>query len=196
MDSILQLLVSQLAGGAIGKISQQTGINERQAQQAVGLALPVLIGALSRNASSGEGAAALTGALQRDHDGSILGNLASALGRPETIQDGSAILGHVLGGQRAAVETRLGRASGLDASQVAQILAVLAPIVMGALGQVRQRQGLDARGVSQVLQQERRTVESTASGLTQLLDMDGDGDVSAEIATLGANLLSGLFAKK
>jgi len=77
--------------------------------------------------------------------------------------------------------------------QVAQIFAILAPIVMGALGQMQRKHELDAQGVSTLLQQERSTVEKTSSGLTQLLDMDGDGDVSDEIISLGSNLLGGLF---
>jgi hypothetical protein len=76
---------------------------------------------------------------------------------------------------------------------VAQIFAILAPIVMGALGQMQRKHELDAQGVSTLLQQERSTVEQTSSGLTQLLDMDGDGDVSDEIISLGSNLLGGLF---
>jgi hypothetical protein len=84
----------------------------------------------------------------------------------------------------------------VDSEQVAQIFAILAPIVLGALGQMQRKKELDPQGVSNLLQEERSTVEKTASGLTQLLDMDGDGDVSEEVVGLGVNLLSGLFGGK
>ena len=193
MDSVIQLLVSQLGSGAVGKISEQLGVDESQAQQAVGMALPLILDALTRNASSADGAQALTNALRRDHDGSILNNLPHAITRPEVRQDGAAILGHVLGGNRSAVQNSVSRATGMDPNQVAQIFAILAPIVLGGLGQMQRKNNLDAQGVSTLLQEERTTVEKTASGLAQLLDMDGDGDVSEEIVTLGANLLGGLF---
>jgi hypothetical protein len=160
------------------------------------MALPMILGALNRNASSTEGAQALTQALQRDHDGSILNNLPRAVAMPEVRQDGAAILGHVLGGNRSAVQNSVSRSTGVDSEQVAQIFAILAPIVLGALGQMQRKKELDPQGVSNLLQEERSTVEKTASGLTQLLDMDGDGDVSEEVVGLGVNLLSGLFGGK
>jgi hypothetical protein len=196
MDSIIQLLISQLGGGAVEQISGQLGIDEDKAQQAIGMALPMIIGALNRNTDSSDGAQALVGALQRDHDGSILDNLAQAVTQDETLNDGKAILGHVLGDRLGGVSNSVGRATGLDQEQVAQIFALLAPIVLGALGQMQRKKNLDAQGVSNLLKEERSTVEKTASGLTQLLDMDGDGDVSEEIISLGSNLLGGLFGSK
>jgi hypothetical protein len=196
MDSMLQLIVSQLGGGAVSKISDQLGVDEGQAQQAIGLALPMLIGALNRNASSPDGAQALTQALQRDHNGSILDGLTEKVAQQDTISDGMAILGHVFGEKKGSVEYSVSKGSGLDPQTVATLMAMLAPIVMGALGKLQQSKSLDAQGVSQVLQQERDTVEKTNSGLAQLLDMDGDGDVTEEVISLGANLLGGLFGGK
>jgi hypothetical protein len=193
---MLQLIVSQLGGGAVSKISDQLGVDEGQAQQAIGLALPMLIGALNRNASSPAGAQALTQALQRDHDGSILAGLPEKVSQQDTIIDGMAILGHVFGEKKDSVEDSVSKGSGLDPQAVATLMAMLAPIVMGALGKIQQSKSLDAQGVSQVLQQERDTVEKTNSGLAQLLDMDGDGDVTEEVISLGANLLGGLFGGK
>lgn len=196
MDSVLQLLLSQLGGDTLGKISKQVGVDEGQAQKAVGLALPLLIGALNRNAASPDGAEALAGALKRDHDGSILDNLSQAVGKQETVEDGSAILGHVLGANKSGTINSVSRATQLDPDQVSQIFAILAPVVLGGLGQMQRQKNLDGQGVASLLQQERNTVEQTSSGLTQLLDMDGDGDVSDEIVSLGANLLGGLFGGK
>jgi hypothetical protein len=196
MDSLFQLLVSQLGSGAVSQISDQLGIDEGKAQQAVGMALPTIIGALNRNTSSSDGAQALVGALQRDHDGSILENLTQAVTQEDTLKDGKAILGHVLGDRLEGVAGSVSRATGLDQDQATQIFAMLAPIVLGALGQMQHKNSLDAQGLSSLLQEERSTVEKTASGLTQLLDMDGDGDVSEEIISLGSNLLGGLFGGK
>lgn len=196
MDSIVQLLVSQLGSGAIDQISQQLDVDEQQVQQAVGMALPIIIGALNRNASSSSGAEALAGALQRDHDGSILDDLSQAVTQQSTIEDGSAILGHVVGDKRRTLVMNVSRATDLDPEQVEQVFAILAPIVLGALGQMQRKQNLDAQAVSQLLQEERSTVETAASALTELLDMDDDGDVSEEVISLGANLLGGLLGDK
>ena len=196
MDSVIQLLISQLSGDAVGQISKKIGVDEQQAQQAVGMALPMIIGALNRNTNSTGGAEALTSALQRDHDGSILDHVSHAVTQKETINDGQAILGHVMGDKQSGLVQSVSRATGMDANQVSQLFAMLAPVVLGALGQTLRKKNLDAQGVSSLLENERKTVESTSSNLVQLLDMDGDGDVSEEIIGLGANLLGGLFGGK
>jgi hypothetical protein len=192
----MQTLLSQLGTGAVGQISDQLGMDQRQTQQVIGMALPMILGALNRNTSSARGAKALTGALKRDHDGSILDNLPQALMAPETIDDGTKILGHVLGDRSTNVVNSVSRATKTDSDQVLKTFALLAPVVLGAIGQVQRQKKLNARGVSTLLSQERQTVENTTSGLSQLLDFDGDGDVSEEIVTLGSNLLGGLFGGK
>jgi len=72
----------------------------------------------------------------------VLGGSGSGGGALSSI--GGAILGHVFGGRRGPVEQGVGKASGLDAAQVAQLMAMLAPIVMGVLGRMKQTKGLDA----------------------------------------------------
>ncbi|MFP3855162.1 MAG: DUF937 domain-containing protein [Anaerolineales bacterium] len=196
MDSIIQILVGQLSGDTVGQISRQIGVDESKAQQAVGMALPMLIGALNRNTNDPSGAEALTNALKRDHDGSILNNLPQAVTRQETINDGQAILGHVMGNKQSGFLNSVSKATGMDPDQVAQLFAMLAPVVLGALGQMQRKKNLDPQGVSTLLEQERSTVEGTGSNLVQLLDMDGDGDISEEIVGLGANLLGSLFSGK
>lgn len=197
MDSIISLLLSQLGSGTTSQIGDELGIDDSKVQQVIGMALPMLIGALNRNTSSSKSdAAALTDAIQRDHDGSILDNISQAITKRETIDDGTAILGHVFGDKSSGIMNSVSRATNLDADQIAQIFAMLAPIVLGALGKLQRKNELDADGVTSLLQKERKTVEKSSSGLTQLLDMDGDGDVSEEIISLGSNLLGGLFGGK
>ncbi len=197
MDSIINLLISQLGSGATSQISDKLGMDDSKVQQVIGMALPMLIGALNRNASSSKtGAEALTNAVQRDHDGSILDNIAQAVTKRETVDDGNAILGHIFGDKSSGIMNSVSRATNVDSNQTGQIFAMLAPLVLGAVGKIQRNKNLDADGVSSLLQEERKTVENSSSGLSQLLDMDGDGDVSDEILSLGSNLLGGLFGGK
>ena len=196
MDSLLQTLLGQLSGDSLGAITDQLGIDEGTAQKAVGLAVPLLIGSLNRNSSSADGAQALTKAVARDHDGSILADLASNLMQPKVQEDGLAILGHVLGAKKENVSNSLGKASGLDSAQVIQLLSMLAPVVLGAIGKAQRQKNLDAQGVASLLTQEREQASSTLPGIAQLLDMDGDGDVTEEMINLGGSLLSSFLSKK
>ncbi len=195
-SAIMQMLASQLDEQAIKQISSQLGADDETTQQAIGAALPLLLGAMDRNTNDADGAQALAGALQRDHDGSILEDVAGALTKRETLQDGEAILGHLLGGKRGNVETGISKATGLDMGSASQLLPLLAPLVMGALGKKQREENLDADQVSSFLTKERQEAEPALGGLAQLLDMDGDGTVTDEMIGLGSNLLKNFFGGK
>ena len=78
--SITDDLFSRLQDGHIGRIGEQLGISQAQAQSAVAAALPLLVGALGRNAQQPQGASSLLEALGTDHAHVGVGNaLQSAL---------------------------------------------------------------------------------------------------------------------
>ena len=112
------------------------------------MALPLLIGALNRYASTPDGAQALTGPLQRDHNGSILEDLLGNLSNKKTVNNGSAILGHVFGDKRSGFEQNIIRTSGLDPETTVQLLSMLAPVVLGVLGQIKHKQSMDPQDVA------------------------------------------------
>lgn len=179
MSSLLNGLMQQLGGDTVRQMSQQLGTDDATTQKAIGAALPALVGALARNAQSPAGAASLAGALDRDHDGSILNDLPALLNGGGGA--GASILGHILGGKQGAVAGGLGAATGLDSAKSGQLLGMLAPIVMAALGQAKRTNGLDAGGLAAMLGQERAAIPGQAGGalggLMSLIDRDGDGSV-------------------
>jgi hypothetical protein len=197
MSSILESLSQQLGAGGVSEIARQLGADQRATGNAITAALPVLLGALQRNASDPRGADALTNALRRDHDGSVLDDLTGFIGKAQS-GPGAAILGHVLGGRQQAVQQNLGRATGLDAGAIGKLLVTLAPMVMGALGKQQRQANLDAGGIADLLGQERSRLERkepAAGGLLgALLDSDADGDVDmSDIAQHGIGLLGKLL---
>jgi len=78
--SLMDDLLGQLQGEPMGQIAAQLGTDTGTAGQAVGAALPMLLGALGRNAGQPGGADALLGALQRDHAGQGAVDLGGLLG--------------------------------------------------------------------------------------------------------------------
>ncbi len=195
MDPLLQSIAGQLDSNTIAQMSSMLGVENKSTQAAIGLALPVLLGALSRNAATDEGAESLTNALARDHDGSILQDVSGNVTRQEVIQDGSSIMGYVLGDQQQGVNKSIGRSTGIDPKNVAMLMSMLAPVVLGVMGQQKQKNNMNASDVSSMLQQNRETAKSNAPELSSLLDMDGDGDISDDMVTLGANLLQSFLKK-
>ena len=197
MSSILDAVRQQLGPDAIEQMSRSLGADPGTTSNAVNLALPTLLGGLSRNASQPEGAAALDNALKA-HDGSILDNLGGILGGGGGTGGGigGAILGHIFGAKRGPVEQGVGRASGLNAGQVAQLMAMLAPIVMGVLGRMKQSKGLDANQLPDVLNQSREQGEKEVPGLGGLLDANNDGSVTDDLLRMGSSALSGMFGNR
>jgi hypothetical protein len=172
------------------QVASQLGTDDSGTSAAISAALPVLLGALAKNAASPDGAAALSNALTKDHDGSILNDLGGAL---SNYQDGPGdrILKHVLGGKQEAVATGLGKAAGLDASKAGALLAMLAPVVLGALGKAQRSGGLDAGGLAAMLGQERQRMAPAGGlgGLLSFLDADKDGSVVDDVLGMAAKFL-------
>lgn len=186
--SMLDLLQQRLGGDAVQQISRQLGTDHGTTQTAIAAALPMLFGALARNAQNPQGAGALANALQQDHDGSILDDVVGYLGGGQSA-DGNAILGHVLGARQQTVQQGLGQATGLDASKAGMLLSMLAPLVMGALGKTARERGLDPGGLAGMLGgEQQRAVQAAPGGvmgvLGKLLDRDGDGSVMDDIGGL------------
>jgi hypothetical protein len=149
--------------------------------------VPLILAALARNASQPQGAQELHQAVASDHDGSIFDQLSSYLGNPQAA-NGSGILGHVLGGQRPAVESNLAQATGIDQNSAGSLLEMVAPLVMGAVGRQQQQNGLDPDGLSQFLVQQQQAEAQTNPGLmgtlSSMLDSNRDGNVADDLSRM------------
>jgi hypothetical protein len=198
--SLTDELFSQLQGAPLQQVSQQLGIGQTQAAGAISAALPLLMGALGKNAAEPQGAEALFGALQRDHAGLDLGSVLGAVlggGSAPTQNDGGAILGHIFGGSQPRAEASLGQATGLGGDKAGMLMKILAPIVLSFLAQRFLGQGnASPSGLSQVLGQERQAVQQQGGlggGLLgAVLDQDGDGQLGfGDILKVGGGLLGG-----
>ncbi|MEL6675916.1 MAG: DUF937 domain-containing protein [Bacteroidota bacterium] len=185
--SLLDSLTQQITGSALSGLAGQLGADEGTTQSAITAALPMIVGALAKNASTNDGAASLTNALSKDHDGSILDNLGGFLSSTDN-GSGAGILGHIFGGNRGMVEAGLSQMSGLGQGQAGNLLENLAPLVMGMLGKTKSQQGLDASGIAGLLLGERNNAQQTSgaamSMISGLLDRDGDGSVIDDIGGL------------
>ncbi|MBD9376395.1 DUF937 domain-containing protein [Pseudoxanthomonas sp. PXM04] len=198
-QSLAQELFAQLQGAPLQQVSQQLGIGQAEASGAIGAALPLLMGALGRNAEQPQGAEALFGALQRNHSGldigSVLGSVLGGASTPEA--NGAGILGHIFGGNQPRAEAGLGQATGLDSNRAGQLLKILAPIVLAFLAQRMSQGGQGSPGaLSQVLGQEQQQIRQQGGlggGLLgAVLDQDGDGQLGlGDLLKVGSGFLGG-----
>ena len=155
--SLLQLLQQQLGGQAVNQISQKIGADPGTTSNAIDAALPLLLSAVARNAGNRDQAQSLARAVSEDHDGSVLDD----------------------------VPGYLSQATGLDTGKTGQLLAVLAPLVMGALGRAKRENQLDNDGLATLVTSENERLKESAPGvmgaLSRFLDQDHDGSVMDDV---------------
>ena len=178
MTTIMDQLLQQLSGGGLSQISQQIGADESATGSALSMAMPLLVSALANNSAKPEGAQALHQALSNDHNGDILNAIPSFLENPQAA-NGAGILNHVLGDQQPVVAEGMAQSSGLNSNQTSQLLQIVAPLVMGYLGQQQQTQGLDPNDLASLLGNQQQAAQQAnpdmMSLLNQMLDKNQNG---------------------
>ena len=210
MASILDLLNTDIGKQLISSASEKTNTSPDRTASVLSSAMPLILGAMKRNAATPDGAASLNSALENNkHDGSLLDNLGGLLsggGLDDLMSDGGGILGHVLGGKQERVEQTISKTSGVDAGSVGQIIKMAAPITMGILGSQKRKDNVSQNGLGDLLGSVLGSQSTNDQSLIEtLLDADGDGSVIDDVAgmVLGGNkkkgglggMLGGLFGK-
>jgi len=204
MSSLTDEIFSQLSGTATRQIGQQLGTGQAQTAGAIAAALPMILGAMGRNAGQPQGAEALFGALGRDHTsaGGIGAIIGAVLGgqQPSRQTDGLGQLGHIFGGKLPRAEAGLGQATGLGNEKAQMLMKILAPIVMAYLGKRMfgggPQQAASPQVLGDILGQERREVQQEGGlggGLLDaVLDQDGDGQLGlGDLLKVGGSIMAG-----
>ena len=182
MSGLVDSVLSNLGPGQIGAIASQLGVDPAQAQSAIEHAIPLIVGGMAQNASTPAGANSLNDALGA-HGGDLSGMLSGILAGQRFNSEltgggagsgiGGAILGHVFGGNQGAVNQGLGQATGMNSQNAGQLMAILAPMVMGALANHTQGQNVGAGGLGGLLTQETQQIQQQGGSADQLLANDG-----------------------
>ncbi|MDX1406820.1 MAG: DUF937 domain-containing protein [Saprospiraceae bacterium] len=195
--NLIELVQDHLSDQLLDNLGQQIGGDREKTEAATAGAVSTIVAALSKNAQRPGGLDALVSALDRDHDGSVLDDALGFLSgqrQPANTRmtNGAGILKHVLGNRKNNAAKMIGRMSGLEKDKSAQLMAQLAPLIMGALGKARHQQGLGVDDIGQLLS---NTVKSETNKrqemglLTRFLDQDGDGSVMDDLANMGIKAL-------
>lgn len=183
------------------------GADTQKTQVATSGIMNILLGAMAKNAATPSGASALSNALDRDHDGSVLDDVMGMFtgqSKPANAKavNGEGILGHILGGRQESATETVSKMSGLDKSQVGSLMVTLAPMIMGALGKAKKENDLDASGVAGMLggilggMKGGAKKDPKMAMLEAFLDKDGDGSIVDDVAGMGMSFLGRLFGRK
>jgi len=145
LDSINSVLTPDLVGTAataLGESPVATG-------KAVGATVPVILGGLVRGASDGNLMAQVMDLLKSPaNDGTVLRKpelvLDTATGRPSGISNlGNSFLSTLFGGRLRTVTDAIAQYAGVRSGSSGSLLSMLAPVVLGVLGERVKRDNLD-----------------------------------------------------
>jgi len=138
--NLLEMIMGARGGQTAQQAGSQLGLDPQQSQSAIAALLPAISSALKQNTNSPQGLAGLLSALQGGSHDQYLDD-PQVLARPETVNDGNAILGHLFGSKDVSREVA-GRASaqtGIGADVLKKLLPIVATMAMGSLSkQTRQ----------------------------------------------------------
>lgn len=154
----------------IERLAGFLGENEAGVSAAAGGALSALLLGLMRKSAEPGGSGQLLQALKDgEHDGSILNDLGGLLsGGPATTglaSSGKTILDSLFGGKATGVADTVASAGGIAKTAGFSLLALLAPIVMGALGKTLQTQSaLNPASLAFLLNGQRDFIKSNLPG--------------------------------
>ena len=128
---LTNILGALTGNDAVSTIAQNLNLDTKQVSSVITNALPSLLGAMQKNASTEAGAASLAQALG-NHAGNA-GNILSNL-KTTDLTDGNKILSHIFGGNLSNVLGGISKATGVATNSVSKILANIAPSLLSILG--------------------------------------------------------------
>ena len=187
--NLVSVVMQFLTPDMIAKIASVLGLDRNLAQKAITGAVPALLASLADVASTPNGARQLTNTLTQQ-SGTLenLKNLIGGSGQNLLQESGSNMLTGLFGGGTLdAMAQTVGKFAGIGEGTSKSMLGMLAPVVLGALGQQQRGAGLDASGLASLLTSQKDQITAAMpSGLASQLSAAGLIDGATETLRSGA----------
>src|SRR5215510_8018783 len=174
--NLVSLITQFLTPDMIARIASALGVDRSNTQTAIGAAVPGLLAGLCGVATQPGGAQKLVEAV-RQQTGALgsFANMIGASGQSSLIEKGSQILSSLLGGRdQTALAGAVGKYAGLGQNASGSLLGMLAPIVMGTIGQQQGTRSFDAGGIANLLASQKDNIAAALpAGFANLLGGTG-----------------------
>jgi hypothetical protein len=191
VSSIMQFLTPDM----VAKIARTLGIDPDVAQKVVSAAVPAILASFAGLAAEPAGAQQLSETLEQQRP-DMLSQTTGAIGGPDqkAIADtGTSLLSTLLGGGGLnGLVSAVSNFAGINQSASKTVLGLIAPMVVGALGQQQRSGGLDANGLANLLSSQKDQIAAAMpSGLANMMGARGmldalDGGLRRGAETAGA----------
>jgi len=147
VDDVMNALTS---GNNLSAISKSVGGNETAVKSALGMGLPLVLGAMANHASTPGGTEMLTKTLTQAGNSNPMDNLSSHLSNPAAAGS-SGMASILLGSQTGTIQNAISEKTGLPPAAVGQVMAIAIPVIMGHLGKMFVQQKMDTNNLAGVL---------------------------------------------
>jgi hypothetical protein len=189
MESIVDDVMNKLSSGNhISAISKAVGGDETAVKSALGMSMPLVLGAMANHASTPGGTEMLTKTLAEAGTSNPMDNVSGLIANPAAAAGGSGIVNTLLGSQVGTIQNAISQKTGLPPAAVSQVMAIAVPLIMGQVGKMFAQKKMDPGNLQGVLaDHSKAALLSTpeAASLVQHLPA----------AAENAGAISGLFKK-
>lgn len=180
-------ITQNLNANLVSRVASAFGIDGAQVESAMSGGIPALLATLTSLASTPKGAATLSAAVAQQQPG-LLSSLTSMIGdagQRSIIDAGRNTLTNLIGASTlSSVAGAIGKYAGINEGVSKSIVALLAPIVLGGLGQQQRAGGLDASGLANLLTSQKDNIlRAIPPGLARSL---GDTGILDSLSGSGA----------
>ena len=172
--NLVDLVTSQLTGDVLGKLGGLAGTNETQTRAATSAAVPALLSAFGKMASTNSGASQLASSLG-GLDLKMLGNLAGLLGGGQASGLGSmggSLLSSLLGNNLGSLVGTIASFAGMQPGIMKTLLTYLAPIVLGTIANQFKGSKPDAAGLTRLFSEQQDNIKAALPRGLSLADFD------------------------
>ena len=150
VSSVMQFLTPDM----VARIARTLGIDPDVAQKVVGAAVPAILASFAGLAAKPAGAQQLSETVQQQRP-DMLSQITSLIGGPDQkaiVDTGSGLLSTLLGGSGLnGLVSAMSTFAGINQNASKTVLGLIAPMVLGALGQQQRSGGLDENGLANLL---------------------------------------------
>jgi Bacterial protein of unknown function (DUF937) len=181
--NLVAVVMQFLTPDMIAKIASALGLDRSVAQKAIGGAVPALLASLVDLASTPNGARQLSNTLAQQKPDSLesLKSLIAGSGQKTLAESGLSMLSGLFGGGTMdTMAQTIGKFAGIGEGSGKSIVGMLGPVLLGALGQQQRSAGLDASGLTSLLDSQKEHIAAAIpSGLADQLSAAGLIDKAA-----------------
>jgi outer membrane protein OmpA-like peptidoglycan-associated protein len=181
LDGFKNLMTSAV----VDKAADVLGIQSGNAKSAIKIFAPAIIGGLINKGSSQSGASSLldlfdSGGFKDISTGDVLNVLGDQNETNSLLETGRSLINTLFGDNQSSAMDFLTEKSSLGKSSTSGLLSFIAPMIINKLAGMVKDKGLDALGLSNLLQSEKSEIQGLIPGFFSLMDA-GSKEVDTSI---------------